>query len=212
MPARCNPRIPGKRATGGFRPRPSSVVLVACLAVAAAAGVLIAMHGNASSTVRVSRVISSRASYVVDVADKRALVGWSDNVFLGRVVAVDGTGRLPDSSPKADLPYTLFEVVVLQNLKGKLGHAVVVRQDTGLSQDGVLYTCENDPLLVVGSTYLLVTKGSAVASANDDATQVAPGCPRVVNKFGDLPANDEVTKARLLAEFRDAVAEQIPFQ
>jgi len=91
-------------------------------------------------------------SYVADFSDDNTLVGASHNVFVGKVIAVDG------QEENYGIPGTKYTVEVIENIKGTLKKEVAVLQDGGY-KDGVLYAIEDggEPLKI-GSTYVLATR------------------------------------------------------
>lgn len=205
-------------ATSSRRARRILLALLALCTVlalcAGAIGLLIATRDGSGA----SRV-SAQASWDFPIDDKRALVDWADDVFVGRVVAETGHSLIPvdgwtpgqegDGAVDPRHPYTLFEVEVGESLKGPLNGLVTIRQDTGFDSRGVLHTMDDDPLLVVGGTYLFVTKGPD-ADAARNPLQPAPECARVVNKYGDIPIDGLDARRRLVSEFRAAIGEQLP--
>jgi hypothetical protein len=64
-------------------------------------------------------------SYAFDVTDTRRLVGWADNVFIGKVIRQDGT------KSRNDIPETQFKVELSDNVKGKLNGTVILNQQGG---------------------------------------------------------------------------------
>ncbi len=69
------------------------------------------------------------ADAAFDVSDERNLVGFADNVFVGRVAKKVGNRGSMRSG--LGMPHTLFSVEVSENVKGKLGGAVTVAQPGG---------------------------------------------------------------------------------
>ncbi len=99
-----------------------------------------------------------------DLADDRKLVGYSQNVFVGRVIKQVGS-----KSPIAYIPKTQFRVDIIFNIKGGLQGAVVVSQSGGY-RNGVLYVVRGGDVygpsgmdgaayfLRPGVTYLFATR------------------------------------------------------
>ncbi len=151
------------------------------------------------------------ATYSFDVSDPAQLVGWADDVFLGRVIEKSGHGLLPDSNPdrSSDMPYSLYRVEVLQSLKGTLSGVVEIRQDGGVAADGATVLWEGDPMLERGETCLFVTHGEYDSTAGWDKAQGPLGRPRLVNGYGDIRVRSEAEMTTLLNEYRAAIAEQV---
>ena len=159
-------------------------------------------------------------SYIFDVSDDRRLVGFADDVFVGRVLRKVGEEGLPTSDPDHRIAQIQFAVEVAENIKGELAGTVTVNQ-LGGHQEYVaegnhpeleiragnrvreLVLFDGDPLLEPGREYLLVTKRSRRKGWHEIA---APG-------FGDVPLGDDGEGAvRIVDRFRQAVEHQIdPF-
>ncbi|MRG85993.1 hypothetical protein [Salinibacillus xinjiangensis] len=88
---------------------------------------------------------------VIDISNPREVVGFSDNVFVGKVIKQVGTKSLNS------YPETQFEVEVLDNIKGELEGTITVNQQGGYEGDH-LFLMEDDKLLVEGETYLFATR------------------------------------------------------
>ena len=149
------------------------------------------------------------AAYMFDLTDKRQLVGWADDVFVGRVIEQSSSGFVPSAGEKlmaSQMPYTLFRVEVLESLKGSLSGVVELRQDGDATT-----LLESDPQLKAGEVCLFVTHGSYDPKATQTGDQPAPGRPRVINGFGDVRVPEATARGAVVAEFRDAVENQIPF-
>lgn len=103
-----------------------------------------------------NEVSTGYATYAVDVTDDREVVGFASDVFFGRVVGKSGQIMLDE------FPRILFQVEVLEVLKGSLSGTVKVIQEAGVVEDGTMFFMAGDTkLLETGKTYLLVTKGPA---------------------------------------------------
>lgn len=108
----------------------------------------------------ITRVIDPM--YVADFSNDRILVGFSHNVFVGKVVKEAGNEDVGIG------PVTQFEVEVIQNIKGDLEGKVIVLQQGGY-KNGILYVMHEgdvmapdnsnaEYLLQQGSTYLFSTR------------------------------------------------------
>lgn len=84
-------------------------------------------------------------------SDDTDLVGFADNVFVGRVEERAGaTVVKPDGPMDPGRPFgtTRFSVEVLENVKGKLGGAVTVAQEGAYDPErGCAMLADDDPLL-----------------------------------------------------------------
>lgn len=90
-------------------------------------------------------------SNAFNVLDTRRLVGWADNVFIGKVIGQDET------KSRYDIPETQFKVEVSDNIKGEFYGTVIVNQQGGY-KGNELILIENDQLLQEGQSYLFVTR------------------------------------------------------
>ena len=131
--------------------------------------------------------------FVIDTSDPRQVVGFSDNVFLGKVVKKIGTKNL------SSYPETQFEVEVSENIKGKVEGTIKVNQAGGFEGDE-LFLMEGDQQLIEGKTYLFATR---YLPEEDWHTIVPVG--------GDIPYNSEEDKKELVMKYKNAFKEEIPF-
>lgn len=145
-------------------------------------------------------------TYAFEAQDKKALVGASQNVFVGRVLEKVGAKGEPDdtSLPGADAtstPATQFSVEVIKSIKGNLDGTVTVSQHGGYGPDGQAILLEEDPLFEPGSVYVIATN----PHTQDGWQQV------MAQPFGKTKAKDATDRAKLEREFEEAKANQIPF-
>lgn len=161
--------------------------------IAIAAGVALAI---ASAIVVVSLVNASRAedtaslgringSYAFDVKDKRQLVSYADDVFIGEIVGVERTE--PDASS------TIWRVAVVTGVKGEASGEVLVRQLGYVDDEGRAHPTEEQPLLEPGRRYLLAT------TRNGDEHVLVAG------PAASVRARDRAMEASLIAEYRAAM-------
>lgn len=85
-------------------------------------------------------------SYIFDVTNLRHLAGYADNVFVGEVQAIVGV----------EDGHTQYQVTVENTVKGQLEGEVIVSQ-LGYVAGNETHVTEDQPLLVTGESYLLVT-------------------------------------------------------
>jgi hypothetical protein len=135
-----------------------------------------------------------------DVSDKRQLVGYVDNVFVGRVLRkID---NVPPSENVPPLPTTLFAVEVEENIKGSLSGTVTVVQGGGCNpaRDQIVLI-NNDPPLKPGE--------EAVFSTSEDS----PNGPHsmVGDRFSHVTVETERQETQAVARFQAAKRNQIPF-
>ncbi|MDQ0888602.1 hypothetical protein QFZ81_003690 [Paenibacillus sp. V4I9] len=139
----------------------------------------------------VVRTIASSNSF--DVTDTRRLVGWADNVFVGKVIKQDGTKSL-DRAPE-----TQFKVEVSDNVKGIFNGTVIVNQQGGFKRNELILI-ENDQLLHEGQSYLFVTKHLKEENWNT-----------LVPVYGDILIANEEAKKELIKKYTKAYKNEIPF-
>lgn len=143
------------------------------------------------------RTIHVEVSFVSDFHDARRLAGFVDNVFIGRVVQQTAT-----HSPDGQLPETLFNVEVLNSLKGTLTGTIAVNQQGGFSEaENALIIMENDALLTPGNTYLFATRTGGEGRWHT----LVPG-------FGDIQIKNDTDRDALVKKLQQAIKEQIAYQ
>lgn len=89
-----------------------------------------------------------------DVTNLPYLAGYADNIFVANVQAIEGV----------EDDHTQYRVAVEETVKGDLEGEVVVSQ-LGYMTGNETHVIEDQPLLVVGDSYLLVTR--AYTSGDD---------------------------------------------
>jgi len=139
------------------------------------------------------QIVYHSYQWVIDPSDDSKLVGWAENVFIGKVNSQTG------NKTRIGTPETQFSVEVLDNIKGKLDGTITVNQQGGIEQ-GKLYLFENDKMLEVGKTYLFITRYSKEENWHT-----------LVPSYGDILIQDEMQKKSLMDRFINAHRTQIPF-
>lgn len=135
-----------------------------------------------------------QTSHAFDVTDPQRLVGWAENVFIGKVIKMSGT------SEERGMLETLFKVEVAENIKGELQGEVTVSQQGGYEGNNLILV-ENDQLLKEGESYLFVSRKD---EEHDWHT--------VVPVYGDILISSESHKEELLTKYEKAYQEEIPFE
>lgn len=120
--------------------RSSRVVVAAVVAVIALVSLGFAVGEEPARTVTID------TSGTFDVGNLPHLAGYADNIFVAKVETIESV----------EDEHTQYRVSVEENVKGDLEGDVVVSQ-LGYVDDNVTHVTEGQPLLQVGSTYLLVT-------------------------------------------------------
>jgi hypothetical protein len=135
-----------------------------------------------------------QTSHAFDVTDPQRLVGWADNVFIGKVIKMSGT------SEERGMLETQFKVEVAESIKGELQGEVTVNQQGGY-EGKKLILVENDQMLKEGESYLFISRKN---EEHDFHT--------VVPVYGDILINSEAHKEELLTKYEKAYQEEIPFE
>lgn len=141
-------------------------------------------------------------AYAFDPKDKRKLVGYATNVFVGRVVEETDSEGVPLSGPGGKvLPQTQFSVAISKDIKGNLGGTTATVSQTGGYDDkkGREARVKGDAPLEPGREYLFST------SYDEEADRYVV----VTQPFGAVPIGDEEEREEV-EEFEQAEAEQIP--
>ncbi|WP_342578105.1 hypothetical protein [Psychrobacillus sp. FSL K6-2843] len=128
-----------------------------------------------------------------DLSDTPRLIGWADNVFIGKVIKQSGTKSL------GGIPETQFEVEVTDNIKGDLEETIIVNQQGGYTKEELILV-ENDPLLKEGQLYLFVTK----YLQEENWYTLVP-------VYGDILINNNDEKNNLIQEYKIEYENEIPF-
>jgi hypothetical protein len=134
-----------------------------------------------------------QGSYAFDITDHKQLVGWADNVFIGKVIETEGT------SNEDGMLETLFQVEVAENIKGQLQGRIIVNQQGGYEGNKLLLV-ENDQLLMEGESYLLVSRHNN-----------QHGWHTIVPVYGDILISDESHRDELINTFKSAYENEVPF-
>jgi hypothetical protein len=135
-----------------------------------------------------------KQSNAYDTSDPRKLVGFSNNVFIGKVVKQVGTKSLDG------FPETQFEVEVLDNIKGDISGTKKVNQQGGYHWNKIVLF-EGDKLLEEGQTYLFATRYLERENWHT-----------LVPVDGDIPISNEEEKSELIEKYTKAYEEEIPFK
>lgn len=152
------------------------------------------------------QVIRLEAEEDIDSDNLPALIGFANHVFKGRVIEQSGVVPIQATGPDGDLgeiPQTQFDVEVLEDIEGRARGTLTVNQTGGHDAQGNLVLIEDDPLLVVGETYMFVTRFD---ERNGWYSIVAPN-DKAKNEF-DTPAEGE----RLEQTYENAEAREIPYE
>lgn len=156
------------------------------------------------------RVYQIEAMEAFDVQDEKKLVGFADNVFVGRVVGKTGAkpfvasapdGTDPPTGDSTMIPRTQFAVQVLDNVKGDLKGTVTVSQEGGYlpGREDALALVEDDSLLEAGQTVLFATRFDEGKGWHQITTA----------NYGDVRVRGPEERERLVREFETARDKQV---
>lgn len=138
----------------------------------------------------------------LDPQDERQIVGFSSDVFFGRVVEQTGSEGIPTTKPGAEIPQTQYAVEVRDAIKGNASGTVTVSQMGGYGEDGqedFPQGPEGDGFLETGREYLLVTKYD---EEKDWYQIVVPGA-------ASIKVEDDAHREELERRYEGAYANQI---
>jgi hypothetical protein len=125
-------------------------------------------------------------------SDDTDLVGFADNVFVGRVKERVGSTGVTPARPYGS---TRFAVEVLENVKGRLGGTVSVGQEGSFDAErGCLMLAEDDPLLEPGQEVVFFTRHDEERGWHQIVT---PG-------YGDVRIEDRGHREELVRRFERA--------
>ncbi|MFZ3382318.1 MAG: hypothetical protein WA144_00180 [Candidatus Methanoperedens sp.] len=151
----------------------------------------------------------SSGSAGFNVTDDRELVGFADNVFIGKVIAQTGNKANTPPPEAGDVPgfspQTQFSVEVVENIKGNLNGIIIVSQYGGYEEkNGVnrLVLMDGDNLLEPGKTHLFATRYNDI-----DGWHTI-----VINNYGNLPITDQKDHKNKVERFKKAFAQEIPYK
>lgn len=187
------------------------IIVVATLIVLAFAGVgvYLFMGGSSSSQADMpdnpAKVEYVHGEFVVDPKNTEELIGFSDHVFVGKVVKWLGN-KQPEEGDFS-IPYNDYEVEVLENLKGELKDKAIVHKMGGYNEKNVLIltgeTDKKDKLPEVGKTYIFI------AGADEDGKLL------VDNAYSQIEVKEKMTDSgtkKEIQKYKKAVRNQIPYK
>ncbi|WMW26388.1 hypothetical protein RE474_06685 [Methanolobus sediminis] len=138
----------------------------------------------------------AQIDYAINVSDDRELVGFSSDVFIGKVIEQTGSSNEPNLQ-------THFSVEIIESIKGNSTGNVTVKQFGGYEHVFIwrsLTLADGDELLRPGEIYLFVTKGD-----DERGYTFAP-------TYGNLLIEDQEDYEQKKLRFQKAYAEEIPFE
>lgn len=139
------------------------------------------------------------AQYAIDLSNDRILAGFSDNIYVGKVI------RRGENGQSEIGPTTSYSIEVLYQIKGSLSEKTTVRQYGGY-ENGIFYAVENDQALKEGATYLFASR------SYDESNWLlyAPFGHLTISEDSSIQIS-ELGKNNLVKRFELAVQTQIPF-
>lgn len=151
-----------------------------------------------------TRANEAHAKAAIDPKDDGQVVGFSSDVFFGRVVERAGSEGAPTTKPGAEVPMTQYTVEVTEVIKGDASGRVLVNQLGGYVDDGHedhehLDLLDGDPLLEPGQEYLFATN----YVPEESWYQI------VSNGAGDVKVADKAQRQELKEKFEKAKANEV---
>lgn len=99
------------------------------------------------------KVNTIRATFVYDATDLKEVIGYADNVFVGKIQDYIKTNNTSTSG----IPQTSYKVEVLENIKGKLKTNIEIIKGGGLDKDRKSKSIyENDILPIKDKEYIFI--------------------------------------------------------
>jgi hypothetical protein len=179
--------MPQQQRASSTSPRTPAIVVALTLILAG----LIFGAGRATASVgdlTVRRVPWGTSS--AGLSDAGQLIGFADDVFIGRVLTKVG-------QHDAALSQTRFRIEVMESFKGNLGGEVIVNQPGGYRRDSnELVLSYGDSLLEPGAIYL-------IAVQPDTST----GLPRLIPVLGDVRIDTAQHLEEITTRFRTATTQ-----
>jgi hypothetical protein len=163
-----------------FNSRKTAICMIAIVAIILVGIYVNFVYGNPIEQSNAEIPISTiHGTYVIDLNDQEILIGDADYVFVGYVENIAGTEyRFPATATgtngaevESSVPYTNYEITVLENIKGNLVlDTIPLQKMGGIAQDNSqYYVCENDYLPAVGDVAIFV------AYTQSDGSLLLPG-------------------------------------
>ncbi len=145
-------------------------------------------------------------SYVIDMNNPEEVVGLSSNVFVGYVE------KMKDTYYISDIPYTRYDVKVINNIKGELvlDKTIQVNKEGGISKDSSCYILMEDDVLPVENEYYVfnvrerVEDGSYTASGINTAVLLNDSDLKNTSDKGgtDISGKDNVSQESNMAKIK----------
>jgi len=131
-----------------------AVVIVAIVAAISARGGSTAQPDRTAS----GGTVTIHDSYNVDVTNLGVLVDHTSDVFVGQVVAIERVD--------SDRAVTTYRVKVTETINGSRAGGVLLANQLGyIDEEGTTHQLDDQPLLEIGSKYLLATNYDVERSA-----------------------------------------------
>lgn len=151
----------------------------------------IGVYLSAEHTSKPSSELEMR--YVADFSDERNVIGFSGNVFTGKIT------KVLKHTKSDSLPVTLYEVEVFHNIKGELKGSVIVMDTVGYSADTegkqrISSLNGVDTFMQPGETYLLAVNYDEVMTKQEGLDVFSlgghPNFNKQISLDGTLPLNE----------------------
>ena len=154
---------------------------------------------------------SSSAFWGYDTSTPEKAIGSSDYAFIAKVnkiLRTEYTHINPTETKTLSTPYTIYEIEVVENIKGELDTSkpIEFKQFGGLEEDGKSYTfIEGGSLLNEGEYYIIMASTWADRNGEDIETSNPDTIVSLGKNYNPLSRNNTVAQYKLAYE-----NEQVP--
>lgn len=148
----------------------------------------------------------TQGTFVIDVNNPREVVGDADYVFLGMVNEMIGTQY--KGEPGYTLPYTNYNITVLENIKGELttNTPLAIQKDGGINEDKTMISIfEDDILPQAGNMYIF----SAYVQMDGTLLVVGPNSNIPISASYAVGDDNSRTQSPEFVLYTDAVENEI---
>lgn len=153
-----------------------------------------------------AKVVYATVNYAFDISNINAVTGFSDNVFVAKVIREEGTYQ----SKVTEEPYTTYRLKVVKKIKGELSlnKPVKIYKNGGIMEDGTMYVFEDDVTLSNGNYYIFTTSNQGVSDPSELPFLTLPDGSLLSTSGGMIPLGKdeaEALKSNKVAEFTAAL-------
>ena len=148
--------------------------------------------------------------FAIDHDDPYELVGFSDHYVAAEVIEEVRTDyRHSSANDPEGIPYTLYRIQVIENIKGTLpeDEEIEIFKSGGITEDNEsLLLYNGDSLPVAGRTYVMA------AAVQQDGSLLLSGPNTNVLLEGDASSSEALADAGSLGSFQEHLENQVPYE